>query len=420
MITITEALRRNPQVTDYKIEIVAKESYELFFVKGKLETVRCTDTCDKEVTVYVDHDGFKGNSQFFVYPSTTEEQLDELISQAVAKALVISNPHYELPAAEVGEYAVESNFSMYTPVELASKVAEAVFAPTVEGASLNAVEIFINKYTEIVANSKGLKKTQVRYDAMVEAIPTFDGENESVELYEQHNFNNFDFDAIAEEIHGKLIEVKARCEAVKPAEKLECPVVFNATELSHMFMRIAFGLNYSAVYAKSNLFSKGDPIQKQPEGDLITLTIAGEVPGSARSSKFDADGITLGTAKLVENGVVVGYFGANSHGQYLGETPTGSMSCMQVAPGSIEKLEGPYLEILSTSGVQFDFYNDYIGGEVRLAYYHHDGVITPVTGVAIAGKLSEVLNRIRFTTALTTKNGYSGPAKALLTGLSIF
>jgi len=419
MITITEALRKNPQVTDYKLEIVGKESYELFFVKGKLETVRCTDTCDKEVTVYVDHDGFKGSSQFFVYPSTTPEQLDELIAQAVAKALIISNPHYELPGAEEGDYVVESNFSEYTPVELASKVADAVFAGSVEGASLNAVEIFINKYTELVANSKGLKKTQVRYDAMIEAIPTFDGAEQSVELYEQHNFNNFDAEAIAEEIRSKLVEVKARCEAIKP-EKLECPVVFNSFELAGMFMRIAFGLNYSAVYAKSNLFSKGDAIQKQPEGDLISLTMAGAVPGNSRSSCFDADGITLGSAKLIENGVVVGYFGANSYGQYLGEVPTGSMSCMIVGPGSVETIEGPYLEILSTSGVQFDFYNDYIGGEVRLAYYHHDGVITPVTGVAISGKLSDVLNRIRFTAQTISRSGYTGPAKAILPGLSIF
>ena len=421
MITITEALRKNPQVSDYKICIINKESYELFFVKENLETVRCTDNCDKEVTVYVDHDGFKGDSQFFVYPSTTPAQLDALVAEAVEKALLINNKPYELPGKEEAEYVVESNFSEYTPVELASGVAKAVFSATgVDGAALNAVEIFINKYTETVANSNGLKKTQVRYDAMVEAIPTFNGAEQSVELYEQYNFSNFDPEVIAAEINGKLVEVKARYEAIKPAEKLDCNVVFNATELSHMFMRIAFGLNYSAVYAKSNLFSKGDAIQKQPEGDLITLTMAGEMKGNVRSNKFDVDGLSLGSACLIENGVVKGYFGANRFGQYLGEVPTGSLGCMIVAPGSVDVIEGPYLEILSTSGVQFDFYNDYIGGEVRLAYYHHDGIVTPVTGVAISGKLTEVLNHIRFSAETATRNGYTGPAKAILTHMSIF
>ena len=147
MNTIIETLRNNTQVTDFKIETVNKESCELFYVKGRLETVRRTDTCDREVTVYVDHDGFKGDSQFFVYPSTTQAQLEEKISAAVEMAKVINNKFYELPEAEKAEYAVESNFSDYAPADLAAKVANAVFgAESVENASLNAVEVFINKY----------------------------------------------------------------------------------------------------------------------------------------------------------------------------------------------------------------------------------------------------------------------------------
>ena len=77
MNTMIAALKANAQVSDYKINLTAKESYECFYVKGRLETVRCTETCDKVVTVYVDHDGFKGDSQFYVYPSTTGEELAE-------------------------------------------------------------------------------------------------------------------------------------------------------------------------------------------------------------------------------------------------------------------------------------------------------------------------------------------------------
>ena len=171
MKIITELLCCHEKVSGYKINIHKKESMELFFVKGKLETVRRTNTCDKEVTVYVDHGEFKGDSQFFVYPSTTREQLQTLIDEAVAKALLINNKYYELPAAGEGEYAVESNFADYAPADLAATVSSAVFeANTVENASLNSVEVFINKHTETVLNSLGLNKTQVRYDAMVEAI----------------------------------------------------------------------------------------------------------------------------------------------------------------------------------------------------------------------------------------------------------
>ncbi|MBQ4088699.1 MAG: hypothetical protein IJC56_02290 [Clostridia bacterium] len=421
MITIIESLRKNPQVTDYKIETVKKESCELFYVNGKLETVRSTDTCDKEVTVYVDHDGCKGDSQFFVYPSTTPDQLDALVAEAVNKALIISNKPYELPAAEQAEYVVASNFSDYKPADLAAEVADAVFsANTIENATLNSVEVFINKYTETVVNSRGLNKTQTRYDAMIEAIPTFNGETQSVEIYEQHNFSEFSKAAITAEIANKMAEVKARYEAVTPDPKPQCKVVLNSFEMMSLFMRIAFSLNYSAVYSKSNLFSKGDKIQKNPEGDLITITMAGEVKGNSRSSKFDADGLSLGSIRIVENGEVTNYFGSNRFGQYLGETPSGDMHCICVEPGSVDAIEGPYFEVLQTSGLQVDFYNDYIGGEVRLAYYHDGEKIIPVTGVAISGKLSQVLDHIRFTSYTADRSGYTGPAKAILTDMNIF
>ena len=421
MMTIIETLRRHSLVSDYKINVSKKESCELFFVKGRLETVRRTDTCDREVTVYVDHDGCKGDAQFFVYPSTTQEQLDALVSEAAAKALLIGNKNYELPGCEEAGYEVESNFAQYSPLELAAKVAAAVEkANNVDNADLNAVEVFINKYTETVVNSRGLNKTQVRYGAMVEAIPTYNGEEQSVELYEQYNFGDFDEAAIVREISERMAEVKARCEAVKPEAKLEGSVVLGPLELASLFMRVAFNLNYSAVYSHSNLFKKGDRLQKQPEGDLISIEMAGEIKGCASSSKFDADGLSLGSVSLVKDGVVENYFGSNRFGQYLGEAPTGDMRCMKVSGGSVKEIEGSYLEVLSMSGLQVDFFNDYIGGEVRLAYWHEGDKVTPVTGVAISGKLSEVLNHIRLSEETAVYNGYSGPAKAVLTHMAIF
>ncbi len=424
MNIITELLQKNPQVSDYKINVHKKESCELFFVKGKLETVRRTDTCDKEVTVYVDHGEYKGDSQFFVYPSTTPEQIEKNICDAVAKALLINNKTYTLPAGETGAYEVESNFKDYEPTDLAALIAEAVFAAdTLENAALNAAEIFINKHTETVQNSRGLCKTQTRYDAMVEAIPTFNGEEQSVELYEQYNFGSLNKAELTDEIAGKMAEVAARYKAVKPETMPACPVVLNKLELMQLFMSIAYDLNYSAVYSHANLFKKGDAIQKAPTGDCIGITMAGEVPGSVRSAKFDADGMTLGSTRVVENGKAVNYFGSNRYGQYLGETPTGDLKCMCVDAGSAEAEEftaGETLEVISMSGLQVDFYSDYIGGEVRLAYHHKSGETAPVTGISISGKLSDVLNSIRFSKETANYGGCNGPVKALLSGMKIF
>ena len=424
MKTIIAHLKNNPRVSDYRIRLSAKESYESFYVKGKLETVRCTDTCDKIVTVYVDHDGFKGDSQFFVYPSTTESELDELIEKAAEKALLLNNKMYTLPENETGDFEVESNFSAFTLPQLSAKIAEAVFgANTLENADLNSVEIFVNRHTDTVCNSRGIHKTQVRYDAMVEAIPTYNGEKESVELYQQYNFSAFDAETVAREIAEKLQEVKARAAAVTPDFALSCPVVLNKQELSELFGSISHDLNFATVYSHAGLFHKGDAIQEAPTGDTITITMAGSLPGNICSACFDGDGMTLRPTKIVENGKAIAYYGDNRFGQYLEEVPTGNLRCIKIDTGSACQkclTAAPYLEVLSMSGLQVDFFNDYIGGEIRLATYCDGEKAIPVTGISITGSLKQVLSSIRLSTTEAVFDGYCGPEKAILKDMKIF
>ena len=93
MNTMISHLNAHGKLSGYKINMERTESYELFFVKGALETVRNTDNTDKEVTVYVDHGENRGHASFHVYPSTTEAELDKLIEEAIEKAVLIDNPH---------------------------------------------------------------------------------------------------------------------------------------------------------------------------------------------------------------------------------------------------------------------------------------------------------------------------------------
>ena len=422
--TVIEFLHADPRVSDHKVNTHRKDSYELFFVKGKLETVRRTNVRDIEVTVYVDHDGFRGESQFLIYPYTTEDDLRRLINEAVAKALLINNKHYTLPENETGDFEIESNFSTYNIPDLAAEIAKAVFeADNVDNASLNSVEIFINERFESIRNSRGIEKSQRRYDAMVETIPTYNGDRESVELYHQYNFSSFDRETIVREVRDMLLAAKARYEAITPDFAIDCPVILNKQEVSQLLRSIAGDLNYASVYSRSNLFKKGDAIQTNPTGDVIGITMAGAVEGNIRSRKFDTDGLTLRDTRIVENGKALNYYGANRSGQYLGETPTGALQCMCVDAGSVPAEafhKGPYLEIISMSGLQVDFYSDYIGGEVRLAYYHDGEKITPVTGISITGQIRDVLNNLRFSSKIAVENGYTGPSKAILRNMKIF
>lgn len=424
MKTIVALLKENQDVSDYKINLRHKESAEYFYVKGRLETVRHTDTWDKEVTVYVDHGEYKGDSRFLVYPSTTKQQIGEKITQAVEKARLICNKAYTLPAAQQGQYSVPSNFSDWDMGKLCEKIAECVFtAEKPAGAELNSVEIFVNRIEDSVLNSTGVEKKQIYYRAMVEAIPTFNGKDQSVELYQQYNFNAFDEDTVKKEISEKLFEVKARYEAKTPENIPDCDVILNKLELSELFSNVVSDLHYATVYGKANLFSKGDAIQKNAKKDKLQITMAGNYPGSIAGRMFDGDGMSLRDTVVIADGKAVNYYGPNRFGQYLDEAPTGELPCIVVSAGSADSrdfAEGPYLEVLSMSDLQVDFYSDYIGGEVRLAYYHDGNKITPVTGISITGAASEVLNSLHLSRNLSVYDSYAGPEKAILTGMKIF
>ena len=72
------------------------------------------------------------------------------------------------------------------------------------------------------------------------------------------------------------------------------------------------------------------------------------------------------------------------------------------------------------SGLQVDTFTDYIGGEIRLAYYCDGKTVVPLTGISITGSLKQVLASIRLACETAVDNGYSGPKKAILSGMKIF
>lgn len=412
----------NKRVSDYKINSTETTSDELFFVHRKLETARHTDTRDVTVTVYVDHDGKKGESSFPVYSSMNEEEIRHKITAAAERAKLVFNEPYDIPRGEKIERKVASDFEKYDPKELAAKIADAVFkADKFEGGSINALEVFVYKHVSSVLNGRGVDATEIKYDAMVEAIPTWNEGGESVELYEAYRFTEFDENDVTREIEEKMKEVRDRKRAKKPEGKINVPVVLNAKEAGELFTEIAFDLNYSAAYSHSALHKIGDDLQKG-DGDKINLTMKGEIKGSRFSAAFDADGVTLADRKIIENGKVVGMFGANRFAEYFGEKPTGNLRCVEVEKGTLtdeELPKAPYLECVSLSGLQLDLYNDYIGGEIRLAYYHDGEKVVPLTGISMSGRLSEVLANIRLSDKTRVFENYGGPYKVLLKGMEI-
>ena len=95
---IISLLKADAGVSDYRINILKRESYELFFVHRDLETVRATDTTDIKVTVFVSVGDKLGDATFSVYSSYTDGDISAEIEKAKAKAALAANLAYPLPA----------------------------------------------------------------------------------------------------------------------------------------------------------------------------------------------------------------------------------------------------------------------------------------------------------------------------------
>ena len=424
MKTIIDLLRENPAVDGYRVTETATQSYELFFVHRDLETVRSTDTVSTDVTVYVDHDGKKGDSSFALYRSMTEADIAAKIENAVARARLVDNAPFDLPEAGELSASLPTNLAKTDMKTLATRIVDAVYAAdTIPGGSINALEVFLYRDTVHVQNSNGVDKTQTTHRVMIEAIPTFTDESGSVELYEDYRFTEFDPAKVTAEIAEKMREVRDRAAASHPQTPMNVNVVLRPHEISGLIQELAYDLNYAAVYAHANLHKLGDDLQAGGRGDKLTVTMQGIIPGSERSAYFDEDGTALTDTCILREGKVENYFGANRFGQYLGvERPTGMLRCAKVEPGTLTEEEiasAPYVECASLSGLQLDLYNDYIGGEIRLAYYFNGETKVPVTGITMSAKLSEVLAGLRLSEKTEIAGAYDGPAKLLMKNVAI-
>ena len=259
---------------------------------------------------------------------------------------------------------------------------------------------------------------------MVEAIPTYTDKGESVEIYEVYHFTDFDKDAVTKEIRQRMQDVKARAQAKKPSTPIKANVIFRPYEIATLIGEIASDINYASVYSHANLFGIGDDLQKGGTGDKLNLTMRSTIKGCSRSEFFDSDGTKLVDTKIIDNGVIAGYFGSRRFGEYLKATLiSGDLTCMELGKGTLDEsdLKKPYIECAFMSALQVDLYNDYIGGEIRLAYYFDGKTVRPITGITMSAKLSEVLKDMKLSKTVGTggTNDYFGPDKLMFKDVSV-
>ncbi|MDD4000481.1 MAG: metallopeptidase TldD-related protein [Bacilli bacterium] len=408
---IIKALKENQKVTDWLIDEVETISNQAFYVLQKLETIRKENTREYSVTVYHKHSSEKndyvGSSTFKISHKLSKNELTKMIEEAVFASSFIMNKTYELIKGDKKRTWKGDDCGIPSD-ELIDKIANIFISESSSYAKFNSLEIFHTTTTNRLINSQGIDYKKTLNKVNVEAIPSYDGEKEKVELYQYYTYDKIDFDKIRNDAKDALKDVTMRVQAKKITERKKVDIILKDQEVIRFISSLISDYSYRDVYEQRTNKVIGDIIQKDAVLDLLTIS---KIP-SSKADAFDRDGIILKPKTILDKGVLVSYYGNNQYAQYLNIEPTGVMRKLKVKKGktSKEKMrKGPHLEIIALSGIQIDMYSHYIGGEVRLAVYF-DGVnYYPLSGFSFSGDIEDSLKKLVLSKEVIDTHNYQGP-----------
>ena len=426
---VVSILKNSTGLSGWKINEVRTESVELFFVKKSLDTNRGKDVSHLKLTVYVDssEDGkkYRGSSTSEIYPTMNDEDIKKVVKRLTFSASLAKNEYY--PLARMSEKAkgnVVSNFDKKPLEDWIPDVIDAIYKnDKYKEGRINSAEMFINKNTTRILNSEGVDVNFSGYSAMMEVVANWDGKGETVEVWDDFNFSNFDPEYISGIVDSMLKKSKYKSTAVKtPKVKKGTPVILAGntvkTLLSYYYNQSAA----SSVYNKISAYKVGDDIQKDAEGDRLTLELDPYVQNSTLSAPYDSDGYSLSKVGIIKDGVLKRNWGSVRFSHYLGIEPTGNIGNYVVSGGSksIKELKkDPYLELLSFSDFQTDSITGDFGGEIRLGLYFDGEKVTPVTSGSLSGNIVKAQKNMYFSKELQEDDNFVGPKVVSLSDVSI-
>ena len=415
---IIACLKANKKISGFELNIVDKDSRELFYVLDHLEINRAVRVREVNAKVYVSDDKTTGCSNVAVTAADDVKSLNDKIAKAVKRAQSAKNAYY--PLTEKTENIKHVRKDKKNLNEIAMNVAKAVFkADTYKNGWINSTEIFVSDYTEEFINSRGVDHVADRFKIEVECIPTWSNKKEEFELYKFYESGKTDYARITEEIDEILNLAKARSRALtlKDVALPEgLPVLVKGEMQEYIVRNIARNLNYQSFYMNENHYEKEDIVSETP----FDLTMKAVIPGCSASRRFDSHGTLLKPVRLLAQGKVKNTYGDIQFGYYLGEKKiSGNLPVCELKAEGVSYRKHPHLIIENFSSPQLESDSGYWGGEVRLARYFDGKKYIPLTGFSIAGSLYEDLKHVHFSKEDTITSRYKGPKYMIFSGIEI-
>ena len=396
-----------------------ERGWEFYFIRHRLDQHRTKAVDSFSVKVYkkLEDGKFLGSASATVSPDASEEEMRRIVDGLCRDAAYVRNPFYTLlsPSGDKPE-AEPAPLDMKAVSEAFLQAMSSV--PETETEDLNSYEIFVSEIRRRFLNSNGIDVTSVYPSSMVEAVINARRDGHEIELYRLFNSGTCNREQLTQELAETLAWGRDRLTASPTPALGKADVVFSTDPAKELYMYFIDRLHTTLVYRGMSDWKTGDTVA--PEN--LTLRAVKTLPNSSRNTAWDDEGAPIRDLTLINGGKAVSYWGGRQFSQYLGLESSFEANNFTVSGGTESAAElrtGDFLEVVEFSDFQVDFITGDLAGEIRLAYLHRDGKVTPVSGGSVSGNIRELLDGFRFSKETRQYDCLLIPAVTRLRGVTV-
>lgn len=427
------------QITDTSVR-----GWEFYFIRHRLDQNRVRNVRHIEAKVYVrseenTENGTSvtvGDASAEIPPTASEAEIRREAERLKAQAGLIRNPAYTLNPAVTKEEAAKLAEDMAaagagkagTGARTDAAFVSGDFIRLMKGIretpteDINSYEIFVNSVTRRILTSEGTDVTESFPQSSLEVVTNARKDGREIEMYRMFHSGTCGTENLKAEIEDQLVRGKDRL-LTKPTPDLKkSAVVFSSHEMLAIYNWFLTNLSAQAVVQGISQWKPGEAVADRFDGDRVTVDAVPYLPNSPKNFLLDEEGAPVTDLRLMTDGVCEHYWGSRQYACRLGLErsfiPTNTV--FSGGTRSAEEIrQGNFLEVVEFSDFQVNGMTGNIAGEIRLAYWHENGKVTPVSGGSVSGSMKEFIRSMTMTRESRQYGNTLVPAAVRLEGVTV-
>ncbi len=458
---LTESGAYGWQITDTKTR-----GWEFYFIRHRLDQNRVKNTEHITARVYVRPQNAEGeadtvgDSSTEIPPTASEAEIRRQVDRLLRQAALIHNPAYTLNPAVSPEAArdlarkmEEARTSEEAQEQGAAPQKGAAQSPAAEGSGagtagkpagpetvsgdlirlmqslpetptedVNSYEIFADHVTRRMITSAGTDVTETYPESALEVVTNARRDGHEIEMYRMFRAGTCGTAGLKRELEAQLLRGKDRLRTVPTPDLKKAPVVFSSFEMLAICQWFLDSLDAASVVRGISSWKPGVPAAESYEGDRMTIRAVRFLPDSPENRLLDPEGAPVEDLTLMRDGIPEHYWGSRQYAERLGIGQSFQLTNTVFSGGSQSAEEirhGNFLEVVEFSDFQVSAMTGDIAGEIRLAYWHENGRVTPVSGGSVSGSMKDFIRTMTMTRESRQYGSMRVPAAVRLEGVTI-